>query len=306
MTFAAKILKDSVAPSNVRLTTWELTYPRFIHAEFMTHRLFSRNAASSRAIPIAKNIEAVEKNPALPSFWGKNQKGMQAAEELDEHNKLLAKKQWLIAKSDAIAHVKYLEAVNLHKQLSNRLLEPWSFITVIVTATNFSNFFKQRDHKDAQPEFRDLAAEMKRLYLSNTPQQLVENEWHLPLFENEDAEAIRDLHNTAFNITALHALVSAGRCARISYLTHAGTRDVSEDISLTQNKLVPHNHWSPLEHPAMAMSTNSWNAYCQKVLDKARSNNEAFNPAILGNIHGWMQYRKFFPEQETGLEFKVC
>lgn len=85
--YSTRVLKDSVAPCGKRLTTWELTYPRFVHAELMTHRLFSRNSASSRAIPTEKLIERVEKDPAMPIFWGKNQKGMQAEVEMSPDRK---------------------------------------------------------------------------------------------------------------------------------------------------------------------------------------------------------------------------
>jgi thymidylate synthase ThyX len=81
---SAKIIADSISESEYgdRITTFELEYPRFIHGELMTHRLFSRNAASSRAIPINKMMDQVLTAPAMPVEWGLNKSGMQAEEML--------------------------------------------------------------------------------------------------------------------------------------------------------------------------------------------------------------------------------
>src|ERR1700761_2378264 len=129
----AKIICDSINPAGVRLTTFELTYPRFIHSEFMTHRAISRNAASSRAIPIEKMMEAVEKEPARPEYWGSKKAGMQSGEALVGFDLKHAKQEWEIAAEGALESVRYLNNVGLHKSLANRLLEPFSHITVIAT-----------------------------------------------------------------------------------------------------------------------------------------------------------------------------
>ena len=162
MGFSARVLRDSVSPAAVRLTTMEVRYPRFIHAEFLTHRNFSRNSASSRAIPIRKMIEAVRSEPAMPLWWGRNQSGMQARQEIDPAAQALAKAEWQRALEDALAHAERLAAkdIDLHKQLVNRVLEPFAWITVIVTATEWANFFTQRTHEDAQPELKHIAERM--------------------------------------------------------------------------------------------------------------------------------------------------
>lgn len=228
------------------LTTMEVTYPRFVHSEFLTHRMFSRNSASSRAIPIAKMLERVETNPVMPVWWGRNQAGMQAQEELREDEKERALIRWLGARDSALQHARELAAIGVHKQIVNRLLEPWMWITVIVSATDWSNFFALRCHPAAQPELRKIADMMFEAYhIGPPPQNLNDGEWHLPFLHDRDqipAESWK--------------AVSVGRCARVSYLTHDGKRDFAADIAL-HDKLSSQNpgHWSPFEHVAMADST---------------------------------------------------
>src|ERR1700736_4652442 len=123
MGFSARVLLDSISPAGVRLTTMEVRYPRFIHSEVMTHRVLSRNSSSSRAIPIRKMIDAVRAEPAMPTWWGKNQSGMQAREQLDPAARALAEAEWRLALQDALAHAERFASseINLHKQLVNRI-----------------------------------------------------------------------------------------------------------------------------------------------------------------------------------------
>lgn len=144
----ATIVADSVSAVNgQRLITYELEYPRFIHAELMTHRLFSRNAASSRAIPISKMMEMVEETPAMPVEWGMNQAGMQAKEV--HSNPEVCESVWKLAAQQAVYSAQALQNLGLHKQIVNRVLEPFQIMKTIVTATEFDNFFWLRCHKDA-------------------------------------------------------------------------------------------------------------------------------------------------------------
>lgn len=261
MTITAKVICDSQPKTGTRITTLELEYPRFIHSEFMTHRMFSRNASSSRAIPVAKMIQAVIDNPAMPIHWGKNQAGMQAREQLEDRYQLQAQLLWLAARDSAVEHAKTMMALGAHKQIVNRILEPFTHIRVIVTATNFANFFALRDHEDAQPEIRELAVAMKKAIKESTPQLLGISEWHLPYLDEEDLKNIRE-HLKENNITrhdpAQHQIwmmacaVSAARCARVSYLTHDGERPtLQKDLELYRH-LVNANppHMSPCEHQA--------------------------------------------------------
>ena len=141
MTIEAKIIEDSISPTRARVTTFQLRYPRFIHAEFMTHRLFSRNASSSRAIPVSRTLDNVKADPALFEHWGKNQKGMQAEEEMDMFTIEAGKIIWLEMMEGVMAGVEALNGMGFHKQLVNRALEPWSHISVVCTATEFDKFF---------------------------------------------------------------------------------------------------------------------------------------------------------------------
>lgn len=274
--YSVRILADSVGPNGVRITTWELTYPRFVHAELMTHRLFSRNSASSRAIPTKKLMRQIRKCPAMPVWWGKNQSGMQAREELTGWRLALVRRLWLSARWGALLVAWLLGLLGFHKQIANRILEPWMFITVIVTATEFENWFKLRCHPDAQPEIGWVAKEMKRQYDENIPRVLQAGEWHLPLvdFDDEIVVTNEDL-----------CRVSAGRCARVSYLTHDGKRDMNEDVKLA-DKLMTSGHWSPFEHVAQALSI-WWGDE-----DLARAAGMTTDMKWSGNLRGWLQYRE--------------
>ncbi len=157
MAIEAKVLADSVAPNGRRLTTMLWTYPRAIHSEIMTHRAFSRNAASSRAIPTEKLIQRVVDDPWIPTYIGKNQKGMQAGELLTDDDLHEAQMQWLTARDQAVERARALVKIGVHKQVVNRIIEPWMWITVIVSATEWGNFFGLRDHPMAEPHFQELA-----------------------------------------------------------------------------------------------------------------------------------------------------
>lgn len=266
--YSSKILADSVAGYNQkRLTTFEISYPRFVHAELMTHRVFSRNSASSRAIPQKKLRERISTDPAGPVWWGKNQKGMQAREELAGPEKEKAKQLWLEARAAMLRYSDALATLGVHKQIANRLLEPWMFITVIVSATEWDNFFFLRVHPDAQPEIAHVARMMKEKYLESTPATLEKGQWHLPLVNEEEKSRL--------NIETLKK-IAVGRCARVSYLTHDGKRDIEADVALHDRLLKPGEvlepqHLSPFEHVATPLEAA-----------QARG----------GNFFGWRQYRQ--------------
>lgn len=279
---SAKVVADSISSENVRLVTMQLTYPRFIHSEFMTHRVFSRNAASSRAIPIAKMIEQVEKNPAVPVSWGKNQSGMQAREELehfapfkerfsDGHRsdwdwvyspRDRAIQEWHAAKLSAVKHAKEMVALGVHKQLVNRLLEPWQEMQTIVTATEWTNFFKLRRHPDAQPEIKALADEMEKAMSESQPKLLHAGEWHLPY-------AIVNLNDVlSADTLAQMKKWSTARCARVSYLNHDKQEPEAAKDEDLHDKLLQSGHFSPFEHPAtpgdgsrMYANFRGWQSY---------------------------------------------
>ena len=227
------------------LTTWILKYPRFIHSEFCTHRMFSRNAASSRAIPIGKMIRDIVSDPAEPLFWGRNQKGMQAVTQFEGWRRTLARFAWRQARWPAVVMSWLMSKFGLHKQTVNRLGEPHAHITVIMTTGHkgLANFFGLRAHKDAQPEFQVLAWTMLRAY-NATPYEIMDpGTYYVPMAVEEDKHL--DL--------SLQLRAACGRIARVSYLTHDGVRDSAADIDLC-DKLVASGHWSPMEHIALALS----------------------------------------------------
>lgn len=235
-TISAKVIEDSISPNGKRLTTLELYYPRFIHQQFLTHRMFSRNSSSSRAIPIDRVIEEIEKNPVIPIEWGLNKSGMQAEGELTDSR--YAQTKWLDACKNAIEIARDLQAVGLHKQIVNRILEPFSHIKTLVTATEWDNFFELRLDKHAQPEIQELARQMKIAMVNSEP---VQREHHTPYLTDAERGFI-----TQFN----RFMISAARCARVSYKTHIGENPNNiADFHLAL-KLHSSRHYSPFEHVA--------------------------------------------------------
>jgi thymidylate synthase ThyX len=296
MTISAKIIADSVSPRGVRLTTLQLVYPRFIHAEFMTHRVFSRNASSSRAIPVAKMIEQVRTNPAAPLHWGANQPGMQAHQQLDEPQLSLTKTNWLQAARAAADIAEEMNRHGAHKQVANRILEPFQHIHVVVTATEFANFFELRNHPDAQPEIRALARVMLAAMNGSTPEALLPCQWHLPYVTAADTSAFGPVQTylrggpdgmqvwTDAMIDALCRKLSAARCARVSYLTHDNEQpDVAKDLALYERLVgsVP-LHASPVEHQA---TPDEWHEDTDGFTGYEQS-------SAHGNFKGWVQNRK--------------
>lgn len=287
MGYEAKIIADSIFRGK-RLTTIQASYPRFIHAEAKTHRVInigdnayemldevgfmddknlSRNAASSRAIPINKLIEQVLADPARPLRFMKNEKGMQSTVACNPEEEALATSLWLSARDAAVAVARQMSELGVHKQFGNRLLEPFQWMHVVVTASEWSNFFDLRCHKDAQPEFQHIACMMRDLLLTSEPTPIALGEWHLPYVLPEEL-------NQYDHVTLCK--ISAARCARVSYLTHDKQEPVMEDDLLLYDRLVGGVplHASPTEHQAMAGKINK--------VGPGRSN---------FNDH-WLQFRK--------------
>ena len=243
MTTEVKIIADSISPTGVRITTMQLKYPRFIHSELMTHRVLSRNASSSRAIPVSRMLKYIWNDPAIPIYWGSNKPGMQAGTELPTFRRLLAIGLWKLAGKAICIPVWCMAKLGLHKQVSNRLLEPWLHIHVVVTSTEWDNFFNLRCHKDAQPEIRQLAFKMRSMLTLSRPRYIDYGEWHLPYVN------CLDRRNYSIEDTIK---MSAARCCRVSYVNHEGKHtSLKEDID-RYNSLVEADppHMSPVEHQA--------------------------------------------------------
>lgn len=277
MTITAHIVEDSINPQGKRITTLVLTYPRFIHSEFMTHRVFSRNAMSSRAVPTKKLLKQIRTNPAKTVHWGANQPGMQADNQLRGWRKTTVVGAWHLGGKLASYMAWVAWKAGAHKQVVNRIVEPWMNMVTVVTATEWENFFELRDHPDAEPNICRLAKSIKLAMNINPPKQLDYGEWHLPFV----TELERKHHSLADSIKA-----SVARCARVSYLNHDGTNpSITKDWQL-YDRLVGAKPWhaSPLEHQATHMAPGLED--------------------LSGNFEGWIQYRKLF-ENNHQTPFKI-
>lgn len=296
---AKSILASRHAQSGDRVDTLLLRYPKWIHAEFMTHRVLSRNAASSRAIPVSKMIESVMEDPAVPLFWGKNQKGMQAGEEhnqtvLYQDMELTPQQAWLQAMRRALGVADALMGSGYHKQIVNRLLEPFSHITVVVTATEWSNFFALRDHPDAEPHIQMLARAMKEAMAGAEVQVLQPGEWHLPFVRHADLDydfqQVEGDTPKNWLTTSIEDQIklSVARCASTSYKTVDGFDMTLERAIELHDKLVVAvpMHASPAEHQACADFLIPHGHGCDGPMTSWK------NPTLHGNLKGFIQYRK--------------
>lgn len=256
---SAKIIADSISHKGARLITWEIEVHRFVWSEFMTHRTFSRNAASSRAIPVAKQIEMVRSNPATPISWGMNQPGMQAAAEADVNTRNSGEAVWVSAANMATNCAKILSSLGFHKQIFNRLLEPFIMMKAVVSSTmpGMDNFYALRLHEAADPHMHELARVMKETQDASVPILRGPGDWHLPY-----AEDILDIQ------TAIKISVSC--CAQVSYRNLDQTPEKALAIYERLAGGVP-AHASPFEHQASA-------AYDGNI--------------VSGNFVGWLQNRK--------------
>ena len=282
MSIEAKIVADSVSPEGIRLSTLALKYPRWIHAEFMTHRVFSRNASSSRAVP-SRRLCALERE--YPLWWGTNVPGMQSGGRLSDEQAAKARAVWDRMADACAAGVAELAEIGVHKQWANRPLEWFTSISVLVSSTSFENFFGLRWHPDAQPEIEELARQIYAALRASTPRAVQPDDWHLPYVAEEEAERLG---------LDVARRCSAARCARVSYLNHDGSvPSVAKDLD-TFAKLVgapdapPRPlHASPMEHQATP----------DRRTDPARADSWQ-RPAEHGNFRGWRQFRKTLPREQ--------
>lgn len=305
----ATVIADSVHhATSTRITTFELVYPRFIHSEFMTHRVFNRNASSSRAIPTSKFIEQVCNEPVMPSHWGRNQKGMQAEEELSPMEIKDAEFIWENAASAAAVYAEQLRRGQVHKQIVNRILEPFTHIRVVVTSTSWANFYGLRDHEDAQPEIRELAQAMRKAHNESTPRALLQGEWHLPYIAYIDRvgacnyckhQRITRDEPSREEVYGLLLKVSAARCARASYNNFEGRPStIEEDLGLFA-KLVENQpiHASPTEHQATPMLFGDKFINNQNPLtwEQGVTSMDREGKLYSGNLLDFIQFRKLIP-----------
>lgn len=290
--YECRIERDSITRYGERLVTLVCTLPRIVLAELNTHRVFSRSSASSRAIPVARQIQKLKDDPFVPFYWGKNQKGMKADEELTENLQAEARAVWLQSSMSQVKYAEKMMDLGVHKQLSNRLLECFMYHEVIITATEWSNWDHLRRDKDAAPEIQRLAEMMHACMDQSVPALLYDGEWHLPFTKEGELEA----HGIENLIQ-----ISVGRSARVSYANHDGVHDWQDDLRLARR--CRSGHMAPWEHVARPMRRQERALFETTRLlplpldeDKALSGriewHEDRNQHFLGNFDGWVQARK--------------
>lgn len=275
----AEIIADSINPKRCRLTTFVLTFPRIILAELNTHRMFSKNSSSSRAIKFSRMVDMIENDPFIPIRFQKDHKGMQGTEYYagEAHDQCV--KDWLHSRDLALEGALGFE-LPVTKQLRNRLLEPFMWQTVILSGTDFENFFRLRNHSDAEIHFQKLADEMLIAYNSNNPNELNYGEYHIPFGDNIDETRLQSLVDKGEiednSIDNLKIRIAVARCARVSYFNFEGQDDYIADMKLYDRLVgqVP-RHMSPTEHIAMALDSDEY----------------------FGNFRGFLQHRKMFVDE---------
>lgn len=311
-----EIVADSISKSRKRITTFVLTYPRFIHSELMTHRVFSRNAMSSRAVPVEKMIELVQQKTAHPIHWGKNQPGMQANHEHDEdvvvdlswilgglNYTLTRNEAWNHAMMFACTMAKGFADAGYHKQIVNRLIEPYQLMRTVVTSTEWDNWYWLRDHEDAQPEIRELASQMLNLHNSSSPNVLDNDEWHIPFYKNGvwTPHHVNDEMVDVNDYTVSDALkISASCCAQASFRNNDESLEKAQRVWDRLVGSVP-KHSSPFEHQAKPMTNKRGTSLSSrdlkqsmKIWNKGVTHTDISGDAWSGNFKGWIQHRQLF------------
>ena len=325
-----KVVADSISTNGSRITTFELQFHRFLLPEFNTHRMFSRNAASSRAIPVNTQLDLIRNHPAMPLHWGKNQPGMQAKEEcnnlfevdvpvFDDYHvplvdsrgapvlkkvKKTREEMWKNAANAMIEYAHRFSEAKYHKQIVNRLVEPFVHIKVVVTATSYNNFFYLRCHEDAQPEIHLLSRLMYDEMVHSVPRELNKGEWHVPYYEGSFGNGV---WKSGCKNTLQEALAISASCsAQVSYRKNDASLEKAQNI---YDKLINSKpaHASPTEHQAtpivqdgnanISFSPDTW----EEGITAVRKNGKLLS----GNFEGWIQHRQLIPEHEFQDEFRL-
>lgn len=306
----AKVLAHSISPLGDEIVTFELVMHRFVLAEFNTHRMLAKNSASSRAIPLHRQIDMLRANPALPVTWASEKSGMQGGVPIGADAAEEAKELWLGLMEKAIETALDLKGLGVHKSLTNRIIEPWMHHRVVVTGTGFRNFWDQRISVLAQPEIALPAQLMLDAYEASAPVVLQEGEFHLPYVADNDRDQVTDLYNTGNSVVVARgsveealASISTARCARTSYLTNPTTDrdgnivseakvDIFKDLSLFEDLTTAKPaHWSPLEHPATPWAENKQTGSISFGQGDKRYEVPLSHLPKVGNLYGWRSYR---------------
>lgn len=293
MAITAKVICDSISPEGVRLTTLHLRYPRMIHSEFMTHRVFSRNGRSSRAVPAATLLEEA---PYVPHFM-MNQPGMVASQEMSDEDRKTAEDIWLSLVDFTKGAVRQLNNLKVHKQWANRPLEWFGYIDVLVSSTDWANFFELRDEVGAQPEIDELAKAMKVAMDNSTPEAIKPGDWHMPYIASGDTTLAWQyfLDKNGVQPTELETIdilkkISVARCARLTIKPFDGDGSFEKELKRYELLMVSRPvHASPAEHVATP----------DDIVEKTSGDGEWYYDwgyqHEWGNFYGWRQFRKQIP-----------
>lgn len=310
--FVECVLASQHAITGRMVHTLHLRYPRIIHAEVMTHRVFNRNARSSRAVPVKTMLEEIRTTPFIPWHWTRNQRGMQgekgweakvlllgsAGQFVDSDAPVDREAAWLHGRDVMADLAESFAKAEYHKQVANRLVEPFMWMDLLVTATDWKNFLHLRDHPDAEPHIRDLAVLVGQALENAHVQDLAIGEWHLPYITVDDWETLDEAPYSEQLETMKK--ISAARCARISYKPFDGNSSYEREIErydlLVGNDAV---HASPLEHQCspdkiVTIETSYWD---EDELVKDISTVGGLNPELHGSLRDFIQFRKTVPNE---------
>jgi hypothetical protein len=291
----AKLLAHSVnAVTGQEIISFELFMWKPVVGELARHRMLSLSVGSSRAVPLAAMRQNIHNQPFLPEAWGANRGGMQSTEVLDEQAGLLCEKTWKQAMEAALQAHMLLETYGLHKQYANRLIEPFMYVPVLVTATDTANLYRLRCHKDAQPEIRENIEAARELHHTSEPEVLQPGQWHTVYLSPEEKAELRKAEEYLSMRERLVFLLrcSAARAARVSYFWHDGSPcDVVKEQGIAKKLMGSQPfHASPFEHQAVA--TELQNYFYNPAEGKPLKSWEVLRAKQQGNFRGgWLQHR---------------
>lgn len=298
MTVSANVLTDSVDIYGNRITTFELIFPRIVLAEFLTHRLFSRNSSSSRAIPVKRMNELILEDIAYPIHFGKNQSGMQDAGEHSEliKGKYTPKEWWKLAVEQMIDFSNAFDEAGYHKQICNRIVEFGQHMKIVMTTTHMDNWFNLRNHSDADPTIHALALCTYEAYKESTPRILNKGEWHTPYYEDgvwsEQADGLDQ-----YGVSLDDALkISTSCCAQASYRRLDASIEKARAIFSRLIESTP-AHASPTEHQATPMELDEEWVFREPFYswDEGITHIDKSGAAWSGNFKAWIQHRQLIP-----------
>lgn len=281
--YEAKVIAHSRGPNGATLATIQSRIPRFLLPQLNTHCAIVKNARSSRAVPVATLIAEAVADPVMPLFWGANQRGMSATKELPLAERVECETQWLEHRDEAVRASRRLMQLGAHKQIANRLLEPFLWVDVVATATDmgWANLFTQRCEKHAQPEMQASVVAMARALRDSVPYDLEAGWWHLPYVTGEELAMLCEARHSGNEAAAqdaerLSLKLSVARCARVSFrLFNGEAANPRADVTL-YDSLLGESHWSPFGHQGQAQPEGV----------RCRS----------GNFENFVQYRQTLPK----------